>query len=123
MLGRVLLKPDLMRQPVYDSVSNLKGRFQAFNCIKCNHSVPIDFTRYISQPADPESALGTQHAAEVREHFGILERSLENGWPKVRVEVCGKCDTRYLVYVAEFEPRNSWCQGVLQGITELLPSN
>lgn len=57
------------------------------------------------------------------QHFGILERSLLHGWPKVRVEACVSCGVRYLVYIAEFEPRNGWCQGVLQGVTELAPSN
>ena len=51
-----------------------------------------------------------------------LERSLRNGWPKVRVEKCTGCDKQFLVYVAEFEPSYGWCQAVLQGITELLPS-
>lgn len=65
--------------------------------------------------------LGSGSGNLVRSHFGILARSLENGWPKVRLQQCTHCQKEFLVYVAEFEPRNGWFQGILQGITELLP--
>jgi hypothetical protein len=123
MFGKQILKPDLHRKPVYDSVSNRAGRRQSFACSGCGSSVQLDLEQYIGQPADPDTVLGSDEGSAIRNHFGILARSLQNGWPKVRVEPCARCHKQFLVYVAEFEPSNGWCQGVLQGITELLPSN
>jgi len=123
MFGKQILTPDPNRRPVYDSVSNRAGRKQCFLCIGCGSSVELDLEQYIGQRADPECALGPDQGSAIRKHFGILERSLQNGWPKVKLESCDKCHREFIVYVAEFEPSNGWCQGVLQGITELLPSN
>lgn len=120
MFARVIIAPDQTRAPVYDSVTR-QGRFQSFSCAGCGRSVSIDFKKYIGQDCDPEAVLGNEHAEDVRQHFGISDHSLRNGWPKVRIETCAGCGVRYVVYVAEFEPRNSWCQGVLQGVTELAP--
>jgi hypothetical protein len=123
MFGREVLKPDLRREPVYDSVYNRDGRWQSFVCAQCGTPISLDLEHYVGDGEDPEGVLGPAHEAAVREHFGILEKSLENGWPYIRVEVCANCGASYLVYVAVFEPRNGWCQGVLQGITEWVPSS
>lgn len=120
MFARVIIEPDPSRAPAYDSVTG-KGRFQSFGCVRCGKSVSIDFKNYIGQFCDPEDVLGRAHADHVMQHFGIQGQSLREGWPKVRIETCGGCAARYLVYIAEFEPRMSWCQGVLQGVTELSP--
>lgn len=122
MFARVIVEPDQSRAPVYDSVTR-QGRFQSFCCAGCGRSVSIDFNRYIGQDCDPETVLGNEHADEVAQHFGIPGLSLRNGWPRVRIETCAGCGVRYLVCVAEFEPRMSWCQGVLHGVTELAPSS
>jgi hypothetical protein len=122
MFSRVIIEPDLSRVPSYDSVTR-HGRFQSFNCVRCGRAISIDFEKYIGKHADPETVLGNEHGEAVMLHFGILERSLRNGWPKVRIEDCASCDATYLVYIAEFEPRYSWFRGVLQGVTELAPSN
>lgn len=123
MLGRRILKPDLDRKPVYDNVYNRDGRWQSFICVSCNTEVPVDIEQYVGRGEDPETVLGPTYGPTVRDHFGILEKSLANGWPYVRVEACASCGAKYLVYVAALEPRNGWCQGILQGITELAPSN
>lgn len=124
MFGRVLLKPEIGRKPVYDSVYNKEGRGQLFICINCSREIPLDVERCIGAEAcDPETVLGHDNGNAVREHFGILKKSLENGWPFVKIHACQNCGCRYLVYVAMLEPRNGWCQAVLQGITELAPSN
>jgi hypothetical protein len=122
MFGRTLLKPEIGRKPAYDSVSNKEGRNQLFTCVQCKHGVPLDLERCIGVEAcDPESVLGMEYGDVVRQHFGILRTSLVNGWPFVKVHSCPSCCCRYLIYVAMLEPRNGWCQAVLQGITELTP--
>lgn len=124
MFGRILLKPEIGREPIYDNIYNNDARSQPFTCVNCSHEVPLDVGLCIGADAcDPESVLGAEHGDSVRDHFGILKKSLANGWPFVKVHPCPNCGCRYLVYVARFEPRNGWCQGVLQGITELVPSN
>lgn len=124
MFGRVLLKPEIGREPVYDSVYNRQGRSQRFTCVSCSCDIPLDIDRCLGVEAcDPESVLGPEYGDAVRDHFGILRKSLANGWPFVKVHPCPGCGCRYLVYVAMLEPRNGWQQGVLQGITELVPSN
>ena len=123
MFGKQILKPDLHRKPVYDNGFNREGRKQSFKCCGCGASVQLDMEQYVGQAVGPETALGPSEESAIIKHFGILERSLQNGWPRVRVEKCTGCDKQFLVYVAEFEPSNGWCQAVLQGITELLPSN
>lgn len=124
MFGHVLLKPEIGRAPVYDNVYNKDGRLQQFTCISCAHEVPLDVERCISAEAcDPESVLGPENGDAVREHFGILKRSLEHGWPFVKIHTCSNCGCRYLVYVAMLEPHNGWRQAILQGITEFVPSN
>lgn len=123
MFGRDLLRPDLKRKPVYDNLNFRDGRWQTFICAHCHTSIPLDIEQYVGRDEDPESVLGPANGRAVRIHFGILEKSLANGWPFLKVEICPYCGAKYLVYVAAFEPRNGWSQGVLQGITELLPSN
>jgi hypothetical protein len=124
MFGRVLLKPELGRKPVYDNVCNKEGRAQSFTCVQCGGRVNLDLVHCIGNEASgPDSVLGPAHGEEVRKHFGILGKSLANGWPFLKVESCPGCGCRYLIYVAVFEPRNGWDQAVLQGITELVPSN
>lgn len=122
MFGRRIIEPDFERKPVYDNVYHFDGRWQSFPCSQCGASISLDLMNYIGQGADPEDVLGREAGDLVRNHFGILRRSLTNGWPKLRVESCTACASRYLVYVAEFEPSNGWCQGVLQGVTELVLS-
>ena len=123
MFGRQLLKPDLNRKPIYDNLYNQDGRWQSFMCAQCDERIALDIELYVGHGQDPESVLGEKNGSAVRSHFGILEKSLANGWPFIRVECCKKCSSTYIVYVAAFEPRNGWSQGVLQGITELVPSN
>ncbi len=124
MFGRVLLKPKIGRKAVYDSVHNLKGRNQRFIRISCSSDIPLDVAKCIGAEArDPEAVLGPAHGDEVLQHFGILSKSLTNGWPFLTVHSCSQCNSTYLVYFAVFEPRNGCRQAVLQGITELAPSN
>lgn len=124
MFGRVLLKPEIGREPVYDNVYNKHGRNQWFTCISCSGEIPLDVERCMGIEArDPESVLGPENGDAVREHFGMHQKSLANGWPFVKIQACPSCGCRYLVYVAMLEPRNGWQQGILQGITELMPSN
>ncbi len=124
MFGRVILKPEIGREPTYDSVYNREERSQRFSCIHCLTEISVDIVRCIGAEAcDPESVLGAENGAKVREHFGILNKSLANGWPFLSIHSCSRCGCQYLVYVAVFEPRNGWEQAVFQGITELVPSN
>lgn len=123
MLGASILKPDISREPTYDSCSHDKGRYYNFSCT-CGSTLTIDLPSYIGTYQDPENVLGPEMVEEVRLHFGLRnDRSLVNGWPKFRVETCAKCSISFLVYVAVFEPANGWFKIVPQGITQLLPSN
>lgn len=120
MFGRVIIKPDLSREPTYDNINPVSGQWQNFSCVKCGQSVALDMELYVGKAADAESVLGPKHAQEIRRHFGREDKSLRNGWPKFCIELCPHCQTRYLAYVAEFEPRNGWLQATLQGVTELI---
>jgi hypothetical protein len=124
MFGREVLKPEIGRKPVYDNVYNEQGRLQSFFCANCNSRIALDIADCIGRNAhDPESVLGLDQGSKVREHFGILGKSLANGWPLMSVTSCPACGQSHLIYVAMFEPRNGWQQVVLQGITQLQPSN
>lgn len=124
MFGRKVLKPEIGRKPIYDSLYNRAGGSQAFNCANCNTVVDLDITDCIGRNAqDPEGVLGENQGKLVREHFGILSKSLANGWPFMSIASCAACGQGHLIYVAVFEPRNGWQQVVLQGVTELVPSN
>jgi hypothetical protein len=80
MFGRVLLKPEIGREPVRDNVYNKQGGSQRFTCISCSGEIPLDVERCMGAEAyDPESVLGAQCGEAVREHFGILPKSLANG--------------------------------------------
>lgn len=123
MLGASVLKPDLHREPTYDTGLPDKGRYYSFSCT-CTSPLVIDLPSYIGTYQDREEVLGPEMAEELRVHFGLRnDRSLVNGWPKFRVETCPKCNARFLVYVAVFEPTNGWYKIVPQGITQVLPSN
>jgi hypothetical protein len=123
MFGVTILKPDLKREPSYDSASPDSGRHYHFSCV-CGALLEIDLPSYIGTYSDRETVLGEEHSEEIRVHFGLRQdRSLINGWPKFRVETCAKCKSKYLVYVAVFEPANGWFKIVPQGILQLLPSN
>jgi hypothetical protein len=123
MLGASVLKPDLHREPTYDSGLPDKGRYFSFSCT-CTSTLTIDLPSYIGTYQDREEVLGPEMAEELRVNFGLpSHRSLANGWPKFRVETCTKCSARFLVYVAVFEPANGWYKIVPQGITQVLPSN
>ena len=76
-----------------------------------------------NQAYTPERVFEANKEKEVLEHFGILNESLTNGWPYLKIEHCSNCSCGYIVYVAVFEPRNGWIQAVLQGITELMNSS
>ena len=119
MIGRKLLEPKLDRALDYDSIYKKNGRIQQFNCINCTCFVSVD----ILVGENPEAVLGSNNGSAVRAHFDILENSLLNGWPLLKIECCKHCNTQYLIYIASFEPRNGWVQNILQGITELLPIN
>ncbi|MBP6299635.1 MAG: hypothetical protein KA365_04435 [Arenimonas sp.] len=124
MFGRNVLKPEIGRKPIYDNLYNKEGRTQSFSCANCKSTVGVDIVDCIGTNAqDPETVLGPNHGGLVREHFGILGKSLVNGWPFMSVVSCQACGQDHLVYVAVFEPRNGWEQAVLQGISQLLPSN
>ena len=124
MFGREILKPEIGRKPIYDNAHNETGRTQSFACENCGARVVLDIVDCIGRNAhDAESVLGPQEGDQVREHFGILHKSLANGWPFLSVASCPECGRDHLVYVAVFEPRSGWRQAVLQGITELQPSN
>ena len=117
MLGTSILKPDINREPIYDSGSPDKGRHYNFSCA-CGSTLTVDLPGYIGTYQDRESVLGPEMAEELRVHFGLRnDRSLVNGWPKFRVETCVKCNARFLVYVAVFEPANGCFKIVPQGIT------
>lgn len=119
MLGCSLLGPDKSRTPQYDVVNNPNGRFYTFGCIKCKVTLQLDLNKYLGQCSDAQSILGAENENLVKEHFGLAVKTLNNGWPRFRVEQCKNCKAQYLVYVAAFEPRNGWHQLVVQGITEL----
>jgi len=119
VFGRDLVKPDFSRKPVYDNLYGKDGRWQTFNCSRCKSPVPIDLENYVGKAQDPEVVLDEIDGEAVKQHFGLLTKSLANGWPKFKTERCANCNAEFLVYVAEFEPANGWRQGVLQGITEL----
>ena len=124
MFGHAVLKPEIGRKPAYDNLYNRAGRHQFFSCVSCGKVVPIDIASCAGQEGhDPETVLGPENGVKVREHFGILSKSLANGWPFLKVHVCPNCENPYIVYVAAFEPHNGWVQVVLQGVSELLPSN
>jgi hypothetical protein len=124
MFGREILRPEIGRKPIYDNVHNETGRSQSFACANCGARVVLDIVDCIGRNAhDAESVLGPDGGSHVREHFGILRNSLAQGWPLLSVASCPVCGRNHLIYVAVFEPRNGWQQAVLQGITELKPSN
>jgi hypothetical protein len=120
MFSRQVLKPEIGREPIYDNLYNEAGRSQHFSCANCNKSVALDIVSCIGRDShDPETVLGPDQGNYVREHFGILSKSLANGWPFMSIVSCSACGQKHLVYVAVFEPHNGWRQAVLQGITEL----
>ncbi|MDF3822406.1 hypothetical protein P3G55_21075 [Leptospira sp. 96542] len=124
MFGHIVLKPEIGRSPVYDNVYNKQDSTQVFTCAHCGERISLNVVECAGRKSrDPETVVEPDHGAEIRQHFGILEKSLANGWPRLSTVACAKCDCQYLVYVAAFEPRNGWQQLVLQGITELLPSS
>ncbi len=124
MFGRKVLNPEIGRKPIYDNVYNEAGRSQSFLCANCKTRIPIDLADCIGKNADdPENVLEPRHGEKIREHFGILSKSLANGWPCLSVAGCPSCGQSHLVYVAFFEPRNGWRQVVLQGITELVSTD
>ena len=123
MFGESILKPDINREPVYDSSNPEIGKTYEFEC-GCGSNFKIDIASYIGNYQDREAILGQENSETIRMHFGLRsDRSLIDGWPKFRVEKCTHCDRRYLVYMAVFEPANGWYKIVLQGISQLLPSN
>jgi hypothetical protein len=124
MFGRQVITPEIGRKPIYDSVYDEAGRYQSFLCASCNTHVALDVVKCIGMDShDPESVLGPDQGEHIRTHFGILNKSLANGWPFVSVASCPACAEDHLVYIAVFEPRNGWQQAVLQGITQFQPSN
>ena len=124
MFGHDVLIPEIGRKPIYDSLCNKEGRSHSFACANCSANVEIDVADCAGKNAqDPESVLGPDLGSLVREHFGILTKSLANGWPLLPIASCPACCQAHLVYVAMLEPRNGWQQVVLQGISQLQPSN
>lgn len=123
MFGRVLLKPDLNRKPLYDSGSPDKGQYYQYLCL-CGQKLQLDLPSYIGNYQDREDILGEENTGAITRHFSLRQdRSLINGWPKLRIESCSDCGEKYLVYVSVFEPANGWFRIVPQGITQLVPSN
>ena len=123
MFGELILVPDLNREPQYDSGYPDKAEYYEFNCL-CGYTMKLNLPSYIGNYRDCEEVLGPENAEAIRDHFNLRkDRSLINGWPKLRIENCLKCPEKYLVYVSVFEPANGWFKIVPQGITQLLPSN
>jgi hypothetical protein len=124
MFGPSILKPDLNRKPSYDSENPRVGvgKVYRFKCL-CGSVMEIDLPSYIGRYEDRETILGKENSDAIRTHFNLRQdRSLDDGWPKFRIETCNICGRKYLVYVAVFEPANGWYKIVPQGITQLLPS-
>jgi len=123
IFGTRVLVPDPTRDPVYDSTSARPEEYFRFGCVTCNSTLAINLPSYIGNYQDSESVLGPEQSEAIRVHFGLrADRSLIDGWPKFRVESCGRCRCNYLVYVAVHEPANGWFRIVPQGVTQL-PSN
>jgi hypothetical protein len=109
MFGLEVLKPEIGREPTYDNVYNTKGRSQSFFCAYCNSHVGLDIVDCVGKNAqDPKTVLGPGQGDLVREHFGILSKSLANSWPRMSIASCAACGQGHLIYVAMFEPKNGW---------------
>lgn len=119
MLGRVVLRPSVSRGPDYD-VTKECGRFYQFACVDCGRSVTIDLAKFLSFDTARDEIFGSGHASAIHAHFefNLVGKSHDGGWPRLRMEPCPHCGTRYLVYAGIREPSNSHSLVTVQGITE-----
>ena len=86
MFGESILKPDINREPVYDSSNPEIGKTYEFEC-GCGSNIQINIASYIGNYQDRETILGEESSEIIRKHFGLRsDRSLIDGWPKFRVE-------------------------------------
>ena len=123
MFGQSILVPDLSRRPPYDSLIPDVGRLYNFQCI-CGLGMQVDLHSYVGNYEDRETILGEENSEEIRKHFNLRrDNSLQDGWPKFRIEACSSCGEEYLVYLAVFEPSNGRYKIVPQGITQLTTRN
>jgi hypothetical protein len=115
-----ILRPGVTRSPTYD-VLDPRSREYRFDCAKCGSPVRIDLAAIIAEDARVDSILGTANAAAIRAHFdfNMVGKSHDGGWPRLHVERCSLCGTRYLIYVGVNEPSNSRFLVTMQGITQL----
>lgn len=119
-LGQSVLPVDPHRAAAYDSLTDPQSRIFRFTCAGCGECVSTDIASYNGRYADPETVLGADRGPEVLRHFALRQdRSLVEGWPKLRIEACAACGVRYLVCVMEREPRNGWHQMAIRGITRI----
>lgn len=121
VFGRDVTKPGIARKPTYD-VGHPETAAYEFPCVVCQEPVSLDLTVYLGFAAGRDDVLGDDNRAAIREHFdlNLVGKAHDGGWPRLRVEACRKCATRYLVYVGVKEPTNSWFQVTVQGIVELI---
>ena len=122
VFGRDILRPSLRREATYDTTRPTSRRF-AFDCVACSGQVTLDLERFIGREVGDEGILGPERAAAIRDRFelNVVGKSHDGGWPRLRVEACGHCRQRYLVYVGVSEPANGWMLVTVQGIVELTP--
>jgi DNA-directed RNA polymerase subunit RPC12/RpoP len=115
-----ILRPSVTRAPAYDDLEPRSREFR-FDCAKCGSSVRIDLGAIIAEDARVDSILGPENAAAIRAHFDFntVGKSHDGGWPRLHVERCRRCGTRYLIYVGVKEPSNSRFLVTMQGITQL----
>lgn len=120
-LGQRIVSPDQARAPVRDTLHAPDALF-AFACRSCGHTIALNPETYNGTYSDSDRVLGEGRGNEVRHHFQLMgDRSLAQGWPKLRIEGCASCDARYVVCVMEHEPHNGWYQWSVRGVTALVP--
>jgi hypothetical protein len=117
-LGHRVIPVDRSRAPDDDSLE--KHKPLALKCSHCSSPIVLDLRSFNSHFQTPEAVLGSESAAAVREHFELRsDRSLTDGWPKLRRESCSACGAQFLICVMEHEPHNGWHQWTLRGVTKL----
>jgi hypothetical protein len=121
LFGARIVKPSLTRRPSYDIIEPHTREYR-FDCTVCGSQVRLDLDAILSEDGRADSILGPENAAAIRAHFefNMVGKSHDGGWPRLHVERCSRCRTRYLVYVGVKEPSNSRFLVTVQGITQLV---